>query len=185
MNKLLPLLLSIFLGISLIACTSLGDIYGPDTVITTSDQLRPGEEAVVIDRDQLPAEVVAQLPEGVEFVAAKKEQLIPEAEAIAADDVPAEKTNKSLEDTALGLLNTFIPAFAGWEAVVTLFSQRKRKAYGRVVKAVVPTDKNINLGEAVVALGAALGISHTSEASKLAAEQEPVTNTSEEEVLEG
>ena len=75
-------------------------------------------------------------------------------------------------DAGFGIAKTFIPALAGWEGMVTLFSKRKRKHYGKALKAIVPTDKNMDFGGAVGSLASALGMSHSSTTSQTAFEEE-------------
>jgi len=75
-------------------------------------------------------------------------------------------------NTALALATGFIPGLAAWEGVLTLFSQRKRKHYVKAVKAILPTDKNVDLGGMVGSIASALGASHSTENSKAAFEDD-------------
>ena len=53
-----------------------------------------------------------------------------------------------------------------------MFSKRKRKHYGNMVKALVPTDNNMDFGGAIKALGSGLGIAHSSDATKAMHDEE-------------
>ena len=75
-------------------------------------------------------------------------------------------------DAGFGIAKAFIPGLAAWEGMVTLFSKRKRKHYGKALKAIVPTDKNMDFGGAVGSLASALGMSHSSETSQAAFDEE-------------
>tara|TARA_R110002051_G_scaffold319324_1_gene403198 strand:+ start:490 stop:870 length:381 start_codon:yes stop_codon:yes gene_type:complete len=74
--------------------------------------------------------------------------------------------------TIMGLLKGFLPSLGLWEGVVTMFSPRKRKHYAKAIKAIVPTDKNMDFGGAVGSVAAALGVSHSTENSKMAFEED-------------
>ena len=71
-----------------------------------------------------------------------------------------------LFSTILGLLKGFLPSLGLWEGVVTMFSPRKRKHYGKAIKSLVPTDKNMDFGGAVSSVAAAIGVSHSSTKTK-------------------
>ena len=75
-------------------------------------------------------------------------------------------------DAGFGIAKTLIPALAGWEGMVTLFSKRKRKHYGKALKSIIPTDKNMDIGGAVGSLASALGMSHSSTTSEAAFDEE-------------
>jgi hypothetical protein len=64
--------------------------------------------------------------------------------------------------------------------MVTLFSKRKRKHYGKALKAIVPTDKNMDFGSAVGSLASALGMSHSSVVSEAAFDEEEEWDVEEE-----
>ena len=60
----------------------------------------------------------------------------------------------------------FIPALGAWEGVLCLLFKRKRQHYGNVVKAVLPLDGKVSIGEAVASLGKAMGGVHSSPDTK-------------------
>jgi len=171
-NIILTLTLTFCLGAGLMSCAALEDFFGEDTVFTTADQLAEGEVGAVIPFDQLPESVREKIPEGTSVVMATKDQLVTDAAYVAAGGIQDGDDMGGAIDALFGVASTFIPGLAAWEGMVTLFSKRKRKHYVRAVKALVPTDKNMDLGGAVGAVASALGISHSSENSASAFEDD-------------
>ena len=147
------------------SCAALEGFFGEGTVFTTADQLAEGEEGAVVPYDQLPESIKDKIPEGTEVVMANKEQLKDNAAFIPAGGDLDGNALGGIIDAGFGIAATFVPALAAWEGVVTLFSQRKRKHYGKAIKAIVPTDKNMDFGGALKGLAAAIGASHSSVAS--------------------
>jgi len=164
-NIIITLSLTLFMGVGLMSCAALEGIFGEGTVFTTADQLEEGQQGAVIPFDQLPDSVKAKIPEGTSLVMASKDQLKVDAAYVpAGGDLDGDSIGGMI-DAGFGIASTFIPGLAAWEGVVTLFSKRKRKHYGNMVKALVPTDKNMDFGGAVKALGSGLGLAHSSPAS--------------------
>jgi hypothetical protein len=170
-NILITLLLTAVLGAGLGSCAALENFFGEGTVFTTADQLEEGQEGAIIPFDQLPAAVKAKIPEGTSLVMATKDQLKADAAYVAAGPMTGEDAGGAI-DAAFGIAKAFIPGLAAWEGIITLFSQRKRKHYGKAIKALVPTDKNMDIGGAVGSLTAALGMSHSSATSQAAFDEE-------------
>lgn len=162
------------------ACTTLEDVFGEGTVLTTADQIREGGEYAVIPTDQLPEEVTQALPEGEEVVVAGREDLVEDASYVPTGGVVDDQAVEGIVKTVFGIGEAFLPGLAAWEGVALLLSRRKRKHYAKAVKAAVPTDKKIDLGEAAHSVAAALGLSHSSPESEQAFEA-PTTS----EVIEG
>ena len=177
-NIFLTLFVTAVLGTGLMSCAALEDFFGEDTVFTTADQLVDGEQGAIIPFDQLPDSVKAKIPEGTSLVMASKDQLKVDAAYVpAGGDLDGDSIGGMI-DAGFGIAATFIPGLAAWEGVVTLFSKRKRKHYGNMVKALVPTDKNMDFGGAMKALGSGLGIAHSSDATKAVHDEEHATATS-------
>ena len=165
-NIILTLAFTVCLGAGLMSCTVLENFFGEDTVFTTADQLEEGQEGSIIPFDQLPDSVKAKIPEGTSLVMANKDQLKVDAAYVpAGGDLDGDAVGGMI-DAGFGIAKTFIPSLAAWEGVVTLFSKRKRKHYVRAAKAIIPTDKNMDLGGAVGSLASALGMKHSSENSE-------------------
>ena len=164
--------LTAFLGLGFVSCAAMEGFFGEGTVFTTADQLEEGQTGAVIPFDQLPDAVKAKIPEGTSVVMANKDQLKDGAAFIPAGGDMDGDSIGGMIDAGFGIASAFIPGLAAWEGVVTLFSKRKRKHYGNMVKALVPTDKNMDFGGAVKALGSGLGIAHSSEATKAVHDEE-------------
>jgi len=164
-NIILTLVFTVFLGIGMGSCAVMEDVFGDDAVLTTADQLEDGQQGVIIPFDQLPEDVRAKIPEGTSLVMATKDQLVDDAAYVAVGGVSDGEDMGGLIDAVFGVAATFIPGLAAWEGIVTMFSQRKRKHYVRAFKSLVPMDKNMDLGGAAGSLAAALGISHSSDNS--------------------
>jgi len=171
-NIIITLSLTLFMGVGLMSCTLLEGVFGENTVFTTSDQLEEGQQGAIIPFDQLPDSVKAKIPEGTALVMANKDQLKADAAYVpAGGDLDGDSIGGMI-DAGFGIASAFIPGLAAWEGVVTLFSKRKRKHYGNMVKALVPTDKNMDFGGAMKALGSGLGIAHSSAATKAVHDEE-------------
>ena len=170
-NIIITLLLTAVLGVGLGSCAALEDFFGEGTVFTTADQLVEGQEGAIIPFDQLPAAVKAKIPEGTSLVMATKDQLKADAAYVSTGPMTGEDAGGAI-DAAVGIAKAFIPGLAAWEGVLTLFSQRKRKHYVKAVKAILPTDKNVDLGGMVGSIASALGASHSTENSKAAFEDD-------------
>ena len=165
-NIILTLVFTAVLGTGLMSCAVLEDVFGEDTVFTTSDQLVEGEQGAIIPFDQLPDSVKAKIPEGTSLVLATKDQLVADAAYVPAGGELDGDDVGGMMDAGFGLLKTFVPSLAAWEGVVTLFSQRKRKHYAKAAKSLIPTDKNMDLGGMIGSIGAALGVAHSSTKTK-------------------
>ena len=164
-------LITAVIAVGFSSCAALEGFFGEGTVFTTADQLEEGQEGAVIPFDQLPDSVKAKIPEGTSLVMATKDQLNADAAYVPAGPMDGDDMGGMI-DAGFGIAKTFIPALAGWEGMVTLFSKRKRKHYGKALKAIVPTDKNMDFGGAVGSLASALGMSHSSTTSQSAFEEE-------------
>ena len=147
------------------SCAALEGFFGEGTVFTTADQLEEGQEGAVIPYDQLPDAIKSKIPEGTKVVMANKDQLKDNAAFIPAGGALDGNALGGIIDAGFGIAKTAFPVLAGWEGIVTMFSQRKRKHYGRAMKSIIPTDKNMDFGGAVGAIASALGASHSSSAS--------------------
>jgi hypothetical protein len=170
--KLVNVIAASVLALGIASCAALEEFLGEGTVFTTSDQLAEGQQGAVIPWEQLPEELKAQIPEGTTVVMADKEQLKENAAYIPA--APSGEDVGAMIDAGFGIASTFLPALAAWEGVVTLFSQRKRKHYAKAVKALVPHkgDPTVDVAGTIKSVASALGISHSSDASKAASDDE-------------
>ena len=177
---IITFLITAVIAVGFSSCAALEGFFGEGTVFTTADQLVEGQEGAIIPFDQLPDSVKAKIPEGTSLVMANKDQLKVDAAYIPAGGALDGDALGGIIDAGFGIASTFIPGLAAWEGMVTLFSKRKRKHYGKAIKALVPTDKNMDFGGAVGSLASALGMSHSSEISKTAFDEEEEWDVEEE-----
>ena len=152
------------LAATLFSCKAVGDFFGgDDLVVTTADNVAEGVEYAPVPVDQLPDSVQALVPEGTEVVVVPREDLVSEdAEHIPLGGPMGDTAIGTAFDAAMHIGKTFVPALAGWEALLALGFKRKRKHYVKAVKALVPTDKNVDVGGAIAGITAALGMTHSS-----------------------
>mgnify|MGYP003660664067 FL=1 len=164
------------LAATLFSCKAVGELFGEDMVVTTAENVAEGVEAATVPLDQLPDSVQDLVPEGMEVVIVPKSSLkTPDAEHIPLGGAMGDTALGTAFDAAMHIGKTFVPALAGWEALLALGFKRKRKHYVKAVKALVPTDKNMDFGGAMAGLTAALGMTHSS------VETEEVFDAEEEE----
>jgi len=168
---LITFLITAVIAVGFSSCAVLESFFGEGTVFTTADQLVEGQEGAIIPFDQLPDSVKAKIPEGTSLVMATKDQLKADAAYVATGPMDGDDMGGAI-DAGFGIAKAFIPGLAAWEGMVTLFSKRKRKHYGKALKALIPTDKNMDIGGAVGSLASALGMSHSSTTSEAAFAEE-------------
>lgn len=172
-NIFLTLMLTVFMGTGLMSCAALEAVFGEGTVFTTADQVVEGGEAAVIPFDQLPDSIKEQFPEGTTLVMTSKDAIVEGGSYIPVGGDLDEGGWNGIFQTALSIGTAFLPGLAAWEGALALFSDRKRKHYIKAVKALVPLDKNLDIGGAVSSLAAAVGVSHSSDGTAaLHAEEE-------------
>ena len=180
-NIILTLLLTTALGMGLGSCAALEGFFGEGTVFTTTDQLVEGEVGAIIPFDQLPDSIKEKFPEGTTLVLANKDQLKDNAAFVPVGGEIDGNALGGIIDAGFGIATAFLPGLAAWEGIVTLFSSRKRKHYGKAIKAIVPIDKNVDFGGAVGSIASALGLSHSSATSEAAFVEEEEWEEEEEE----
>ena len=177
---IITFLITAVIAVGFSSCAALEGFFGEGTVFTTADQLVEGQEGAIIPFDQLPDAVKAKIPEGTSLVMANKDQLKADAAYVPAGGALDGDAMGGMIDAGFGIAKTLIPALAGWEGMVTLFSKRKRKHYGKALKSIIPTDKNMDIGGAVGSLASALGMSHSSTVSEAAFDEEEEWDVEEE-----
>ena len=162
------------LGILCSGC-ALAESLFEDKVVTTIDNVTPAgrSEAVPADLGMLPPEVAGKLAaKGETLVLVDKAHVLdPTADVVDVMDPGSEALDSAIS-MALGGLNTVFPGVAALEGLGLLFSKRKRKHYGAAVKAAVPGNGKMELKDAVMSLGKAIGAAHSSEGSKKIFEDE-------------
>lgn len=161
---LLALILPIFLFTSCEFLES-GLVLAPESAVQ--------ENAVVevVPDSMLPDKVTA-IFEGEKVVLVHKEDLkTPESPHVPVTSDPMESVEGILGVVG-GVLGTYFPALAGLEGILLMLSKRRRKHYGNAVKAALPTNGSVELGEAIKNLGKAVGVLHSSEKTEEVFEKE-------------
>ena len=169
-NIILSLAAALVILTGFTSCKLMSDLFGEDTVVTTPSQLVEGAEMEPIPLETLPASVRDDLPEGTELVLADRDDLVEEGAYVPFS--PGDGDVPGIIDALIGIGAAFVPGIAAWEGVLTLISRRKRKNYAKAIKAMVPTDSNVDIAGTIHGVAAALGVSHTSEASEMAVMEE-------------
>jgi len=169
-NIILSLAVALVIMTGFSSCKVLSDLFGEDTVVTTPSQLVEGAEMEPIPLETLPASVVGELPEGTQLVLADRDDLIEEGAYVPFS--PGEGDIPGILDALFGIGASFVPGLAAWEGILTLISRRKRRNYAKAIKALVPTDSNVDIAGTIHGVAAAIGVSHSTEASQMAVEEE-------------
>lgn len=169
-NLILSVAAALVIMTGFTSCKLISDLFGEDTIVTTPSQLVEGAEMEPLPLETLPASVVGELPDGTQLVLADREDLIEEGAYVPFS--PGEGDVPGILDALIGVGSAFIPGIAAWEGVLTLISRRKRKNYAKAIRAMVPTDSNVDIAGTIHGVAAAIGVSHTSEASEMAVMEE-------------
>jgi len=178
--------MAVVLTLSLASCALMESMFD-DKMVTTTGNVTPAGLERVIPADlgavDIPEEVRKRLEEsGQTLVIVDRDDVVDPAMAVDLTD-PGEGWLEPAIGISLEVLGTLFPGVAVLEGLGLLFSRRKRKHYGAAVKAAAPVNGNMELKEAVVDLGRAIGVLHSSEASKEAFEEGLGEGEEEEDVL--
>lgn len=159
----LVLALTLFTG-----CAALDEWFGDDQmVVTSSENVSEGATAATVPVASLPEAVRNLVPEGMDVVVINRADLVsPDAAHIPLMGEFGDTAVGTAFDAAMHIGKTFFPALVGWEALLVLFFRRKRKHYVGAFKSLWPSDKNVDLGSSLGSVAAALGMTHSSEATE-------------------
>ena len=167
-------LLAAMMGLMCASCALVESVFA-DKVATPISNVKPEARATAVPADfgMLPPEIASKLAStGEAIVLVDKNDIVdPTADVIEVAS-PGSDALESAIGMGLGALNTVFPGVAALEGLGLLFSKRKRKHYGTAVKAAVPGNGKVELKDAVLSLGKALGVAHSSEGTKKAFEEE-------------
>ena len=176
MNKkfLVTSMLVLMMSMMFASCSVLDSLFA-DKVVTTISNVREDRrsEAVPADLGMLPPDVAARMAKDGEtlVVVDKNDILDPMGDVVDIID-PGSEALDSVLGMGLGALNSVFPGVAALEGLGLLFSKRKRKHYGKAMKAAVPANGKVELKDAVLSLGKAIGVAHSSGNSKKVFEEE-------------
>jgi len=177
-NKIiLSIMLGLFLAFSTASCTLMDDLFS-DKVVTTQDNVKDEykDKAVKAPTDGIltPEQQKRLMDSGKIPVIVSKDGVKSGAEAIQINNPNKDMLGSSLA-ILISIASAMFPGIAGLEALGLLFSQRKRRHYADAVKAIVPYDGQVAVGEAVISVGRAIGLAHSSDSSKKAFTEEKKT----------
>ena len=160
--------LGLFTVVGLASCQVMEEFFGgEEMVVTTADNVVEGSTAASVPVSELPENIRNLVPEGMDVVVAPKSDLLSEdSQHIPLGGMMGDTAIGTAFDAAMHIGKTFVPALAGWEALLALGFKRKRKHYVKAAKALVPTDKNMDFGGAIAGLPAALGMTHSSKTTE-------------------
>lgn len=174
-----PVIPFIVAGIILTGCALMGGPVGGEdpnnplgfTVIENVEPGTPDEEVGVLPYDQITPDIADELR--------REDGTLPQVVLTNKDNVhdtskffPIEgfdlstkegwKTflgDEGVQGSVFNLATAFFPGLAAWEGVLTLFSRRKKKHYGNVVKNL--GHGKLGVGASLSSLAKAVGGSHT------------------------
>jgi hypothetical protein len=159
---------------SMQSCTFLDSLF-KDTMITTVDNVKPDclDEVVPVDFGLLDPATRAKFEEAgkVPVIVDKECVIDPMLDTVDLTD-PGEGWLDSVLGIGATVAATLFPGVAAFEGLGLLLSRRKRKHYGAALTAATPLDGKVELKGALVSMASALGLAHSSEASKEAFETE-------------
>lgn len=155
------LLMSLFL---LLPISCQGTALDGMSVTTLENVVNHGSPNIFILPDSLVPEEIRQL--GKIYVLAPDEEILPDAPKV---DLTPEDTGSWITNAlgiAVGVASAWFPKLAALKALFVVLSRRKRQHYIEAVKAIAPYDGVVDVRGAVVSVGRALGVAHSSVASK-------------------
>ncbi len=179
----IPGLLAVVLGLSCASCSVVESMFA-DKVVTTISNVKEErrDEAVPADLGTLPSDMRQKLADaGETLVIVPKEDVVDPMEKTVELVTPGEGWVEGALGMGLSIANTMWPGVAALEGLGVLFSRRKRQHYAAAASAAVPTNGKMELKDAVVSLGRAIGVAHSSDSSKVAFEEDQGWEYEEEE----
>jgi hypothetical protein len=180
---LIPGILAVMLGMTCASCSVLESMFA-DKVVTVFSNVKEDrrDDVVPADLGLLPPDVASDLAKaGETLVIVHKDDVVDLNEKTVDITDPGEGWGEGAIGIGLGIANTLFPGVAALEGLGLLFSRRKRQHYGAAVAAAAPINGKMELKDAVVSLGRALGVAHSSESSKEAFELDQEYEWVEEE----
>jgi hypothetical protein len=160
--------LGLFLTFSTASCAMMDSLF-EDKVVTTEDNVKDEFKHTMVPA---PLEGVVSKEVQDKMKADGKTPIIVDKGAVKNPELAVEVLNPSKEGFAglvgvgLNVANTVWPGVAFLEGLGLLFSQRKRQHYTDAVKAITPYDGDVAVKEAIVSVTRAMGLAHSSDASK-------------------
>lgn len=172
--------LSIWLAASLIlfmsimpACESMRQ----DMILTKPENIKPGYTQVVKIDEALASKIADKMNLSDEQEKALLGLVLTDLNALKdpnSEYIPlgVESFNwKSMLFGVYDIASTFFPQLAAFGGILGLLFKRPRKHLASAAKSILPLNGSVDVGEAVMSLGRAVGLAHSSPASKVAHEE--------------
>ena len=161
------------------SCSVMDWVNEQDMVLTTLDQVKDADKGnvVILPTDRIPEKYRETWKDEV-VVMAPEDSLKPNSAFVPVSTDKADWGGGEVLTAAQSLLKagaTFFPWLAGFEGLLLLLFRRKRQHYTNALKSLAPTGEGINLKEGVKSVGRALGMVHSSDATKDVFEDEEAT----------
>jgi len=169
-NIICGVVLGVLIALPFSSCGVVDWVNDQDMVLTTLDQVQDDKkDAVVI----LPTESIPQKYRETwkdEVVVLAPEDSLKVGSAFVPVSTSKDDWGSGEVLTAAQSLlragSTFFPWLAGFEGLLLLLFRRKRQHYTNALKSLAPTGEGINLKEGLRSVGKALGMVHSSDATK-------------------
>ena len=133
--------------------------------VTTLDHIvNQGSANIFVVPDSLVPEEIRAL--GKIYVLAPDEEILPNSPKV---DLTPEDTGSWITNAlgiVAGVASAWFPKLAALEALFVVLSRRKRDHYKEAVLSALPYDGAVDLKGAAVSIGRALGLAHSSQATK-------------------
>ena len=141
-----------------------------DMVLTTLDQVQDAKKdaVIILPTDKIPQKYRETWKDEV-VVLAPEDSLKANSAFVPVSTVKDDWGSGEILTAAQSLIkagSTFFPWLAGFEGLLLLLFRRKRQHYTNALKSLAPTGEGINLREGVKSVGRALGMVHSSDATK-------------------
>lgn len=152
------------------SCAFLGSFFAEEQITTIDNVSKEGQQhAIPADLNLLPKDIRDKLEkEGKTVVIVNKNYVLDPEKAVTVTKPEVE----SIITVVLDLAKTFWPGIAVLEGLGALFSRRKRQHYVSALRQATPLNGRVELKDAFISLGRAIGVAHSSENTKGVFEEE-------------
>ena len=175
-NIICGVVLGVLVAVPFSSCGAVDWVNDQDMVLTTLDQVQQGKrkDVIVLPTDKIPEKYRKSWKDEV-VVMASEDTLKSDAFFVPVSTEGEEWGGDALVTVAQSVLRagtTFFPWLAGFEALLLLLFRRKRQHYSNALMSLAPVGEGINIKEGLASVGKALGMVHSSEATKDVFEEE-------------
>jgi len=169
-NIMCGAVLGVLLALPFSSCGVVEWVNDQDMVLTTLDQVQDAKKdaVVILPTDKIPEKYRETWKDEV-VVLAPEDSLKANSSFVPLSTSKDDWGGGEVLTAAQSLLragSTFFPWLAGFEGLLLLLFRRKRQHYTNALKSLAPTGEGINLKEGLRSVGKALGMVHSSDATK-------------------